>query len=104
MKESPATTRAWIFASGLLYALILVVLGIVCFTFTHSVVRVASFLLAVPFGFLASCFFERIKLGDSFLKSHTGKAGFPGSVKACIGYGTVLSIIASFFIYCAFRF
>ena len=103
MKELPTSTRAWIFAGGLLYTLILVVLGVVCFAFSHLVVRVVSFLVAVLFGFLAFCFFERIKLGDSFLKSHTGKSGFPGSVKACIGYGTVLSIIAGFFIYCAFR-
>ncbi len=103
MKELPAPIRAQIFAGGLLSTVILVLLGILCFAFTHLVVRVVSFLVAVPFGFLAFCFFERIKLGDSFLKSHTGKSGFPGSVKACIGYGTVLSIIASFFIYCAFR-
>src|SRR6185369_15067867 len=60
-----------------------------CYSSTKLIVRMMSFCLAVAFAFLAFCFFERIKLGDSFLESHTGKSGFPGPVKACIGYGAI---------------
>jgi hypothetical protein len=99
----PKRYRDTIFVGNLLWILLFVLLAAACFTFHHAAIRVVSFLVAVVFGFLAFCFYERIKLGDSFLKSHTGKSGFPGSVKACIAYGTVLSSIAVFFVYCALR-
>jgi hypothetical protein len=99
----PERYRATIFVGNALWILLFVVLATACFAFHHAVIRVVSFLVAVPFAFFAFCFFERIKLGDSFLKSHTGKSGFPGPVKECIAYGTVLSSIAVFFVYCALR-
>jgi hypothetical protein len=61
------------------------------------------FLIALVLAFISFSFFERIRLGDDFLKSHTGKAGFPGSVRACITCGMVTLLGAVFFIYCGVR-
>ena len=87
-------------------AFVLATLGLfcaACFSSTKLIVRGMSLFVAVAFAFIAFCFFERIKLGDAFLKSHTGKSGFPGSVKACVGGGTLMLSIAGFLVYCAFR-
>ena len=88
-----------------LLANILMLVAIVgaCFAFHNIVIRVMCFLIAISLGFISFCFFERIRLGDAFLKSHTGKAGFPGSVRACIACGTVALMGAIFFIYCGVR-
>jgi hypothetical protein len=75
----------------------------VCIAFQNIVVRVLSFIIALFLAFMSFCFFERIKLGDDFLKSHTGKAGFPGSVRACITCGIVTLAGAIFFVYCGIR-
>lgn len=95
--------RATIYVENLLSIILFLLLAIGCFAFHHPVIRVVSFLMAVIAAFLAFSFFERVKLGNSFLKSHTGKSGYPGSVRACVAYGTVLSTIALFFVYCALR-
>jgi hypothetical protein len=83
--------------------LLLVAIVGVCITFQNIVVRVLSFIIALFLAFISFCFFERIRLGDDFLKSHTGKAGFPGSVRACITCGIVTLIGAIFFVYCGVR-
>ncbi|MDR3457070.1 MAG: hypothetical protein P4N60_06460 [Verrucomicrobiae bacterium] len=70
-----------------------------CFAYTDKVIRGMCLLVAIFFGFLTFCFFERIKLGDAFLQSHTGKAGFPGSIRACIGCGMFTLLGAAIFIY-----
>ena len=75
----------------------------VCIAFQNIVVRVLSFIIALFLAFISFCFFERIRLGDDFLKSHTGKAGFPGSARACITCGIVTLIGAIFFVYCGVR-
>ena len=75
-----------------------------CVGYPRSVVRVTFFLVAVFWIFVSWwLLFDRIKLGDKWFKSHTGKAGFPGSVRACIVSGLVALGVACVFIFCGFR-
>jgi hypothetical protein len=71
-----------------------------CFVHTHLVMRCVCFLAGAFWIFFAWMFFDRIKLGDQWFRSHTGKAGAPGSVRACILIGLGALGIACAFIFC----
>jgi len=73
--------------------------------FEHLVIRGICFLVAA-FYLLASWWviFVRSKLGDDWFQSHTGKAAFPGSVRACVIFGLVALGIAAVFVFFALRF
>jgi len=75
-----------------------------CAAYTHVVIRIVCFLTGAFWLFVSWMFFDRIKLGNEWMQSHTGKAGFPGSVRACILLGLATLGIACVFIFCGIRF
>jgi hypothetical protein len=96
--------KDWRFILGLVASLFVCYL---CFAYTDKVIRVVCFLVAVFLAFVAFMFFERffvrIKHKEFFETTTSGKARFPGSNSACIGWGVIALIGATLFIFLGVR-
>lgn len=89
---------------SILLSLVTMLVCYLCFTHTQLVIRGICFLVAAIWLFISWwMLFDRIKLGDEWFQSHTGKAGFPGSVRACIVSGLAALSFAFIFILCGVR-
>jgi hypothetical protein len=87
---------------SILLTLVTVLVCYLCFTHTHLVIRSICFLVAAFWLFVSWMLFDRIKLGDEWFQSQTGKAGAPGSVRACIFLGLAALGVGCVFGCCAF--
>ena len=84
----------------LINILLFVAVTSVCFAFPNIVMRIISVLIALPAGVMSYCFFEHAITFRDWRKA-TGKRSTPPGQSIVIG--TILLILAAFFVYCGIR-
>jgi hypothetical protein len=93
--------KDWTFILGIIASLFVCYL---CSAHTDVMIRVVCFIAAAFWICFSWMLFARTKLGDDWFWSHnTGKAGFPGSVRACIGFGLAAVLIGGVFVFLGIR-